>query len=136
MKIFFDTNVILDIVLQREDEYNVKKIVEISRQNEFVRIYASYLTIANMAFILRKTGISIVRDCIRSVSRWCNILSCGDMQIRDALSNSSPDFEDSLQIMCAEENMCDVIITRNPAHFRKYTEIPVLSPEEFASHFQ
>ena len=98
LKIFFDTNVILDVVLQREDELQVKKIVEISRQNDFVRIYASYLTMANMAFILRKSGIPVIRECIRDVSRWCDILDCSGMQIREAASNESPDFEDSLQI--------------------------------------
>ena len=45
--------------------------------------------------------------------------------------HSSPDFEDSLQIMCAEEKLCDVIVTDNAGHFRDFTDIPVLTPADF-----
>ena len=84
-----------------------------------------YLTVANAAFIFKKGR---QKD---------EVLNCmNDMQIHDALKCKSPDFEDSLQIMCAEEKGCDVILTNNVTHFRDYTDIPVLTPAEFLSHAQ
>lgn len=135
MKIFFDTNVILDVVQHREDEIFVKKVIESAQSAKSIRIYASYLSIANLAFVLRRSNMALIKNCIRSVMKWCNVSPCNDMQICGAISNDSPDYEDSLQIMCAEANQCDVILTRNPDHFKLFTDIPVLTPREFLSHF-
>lgn len=134
MKIFLDTNILLDLVLRREDEASAKAIVETAFRGETIRLYASYLSVANLAYVIRRQPPEKVRDCVRDIVRWCNILPCNDMQIIQAGSLSCEDFEDALQIMCAEEKHCDAIITRNPAHFRCHTEIPVLSPDEFLSH--
>lgn len=133
-KIFLDTNVILDLIQEREGADNARKIVEYSQRNDYIHIYVSYLSIANSAYILRKRTIQEIKSEISSLFKIVNILPSGDMQIMSAMKSGSPDFEDALQIACAEEKDCDLIITRNPDHFRDYTEISVLSPEEFVRH--
>lgn len=133
-KIFLDTNIIIDFVQKREGEVYVRQILDYANSGEWRRLYVSYLSMANMAFILRKSGLSFVKETERDTMKWCNVLPSGDMQIMSAMKSGSPDFEDALQIACAEEKDCDLIITRNPDHFRDYTEIPVLSPEEFVRH--
>lgn len=133
-KIFLDTNVVVDIVQKREGEQNVRKILAYAASDQWVRLYVSYLSMANLAFIVRKAGITRVKDTIKDIMDWCDVVSSSDAQIMHALKCDSPDFEDSLQIACAESKNCDVIITRNPKHFSDYTEIPVISPEEFVNH--
>ena len=137
MKIFLDTNVLIDYICKREGYPLAVKILDEHKNSDFSRIYVSYLTVANAAFIFKKgRQKDEVLNCMNDVMRMCNILPMNDMQIYDALKCKSPDFEDSLQIMCAEEKGCDVILTNNVTHFRDYTDIPVLTPAEFLSHAQ
>ena len=132
MKIFLDTNILLDLVLDRAGTDDARKIAGIGEENDWVRMYASYLSMANMAYILRKKPVEEVKDCLSRLCKFINILPMNDMQLMSAIRNcDSPDFEDALQIMCAEEKDCDLIITSNPSHFRDYTDIPVLSPADF-----
>lgn len=49
----------------------------------------------------------------------------------NALKSDCPDFEDALQIYCADDGNCDVIVTRDKKHFDAYTDIPVYTPKEF-----
>ena len=132
MKIYLDTNILLDLVLDRAGADAARMIVAISRENAWLRLYASYLSMANIAYILRKNGMDAVKSCLSGLYKFCEVLPMNDVQLMTAVRNCDcPDFEDALQIMCAEEKGCDVIITANTAHFRNYTDIPVLSPAEF-----
>jgi len=134
MKIFLDTNVLLDLVLDRDGADAAQRIVTIGRKDEWTRLYASYLSMANIAYILRKRPMEDVKDCLSQLYKLLAVLPMNDTQLMSAIRNcSSPDFEDSLQIMCAEDKACDVIVTNNPAHFRSFTDIPVLTPDEFLS---
>ena len=132
MKIFLDTNVLLDMVQDRAGADNARQIVGICRENNWTRLYVSYLSMANIAYVLRKKPTEEVKDCLARLYKLVGILPMNDMQLMTAIRNcDSPDFEDALQIMCAEEKDCDVIISSNISHFRPFTDIPVLSPAEF-----
>ena len=63
------------------------------------------------------------------LDKW-KILSVGDMDVWRAVRSSCPDFEDALQISCAE-GYCDVIVTADKKHFESCTALPVFTPEEF-----
>lgn len=132
MKIFLDTNILLDLVQDRAGAPDARKIVDIGKDNSWVRLYASYLSMANIAYVLRKKPTEEVKDCLTRLYKLVDILPMNDMQLMTAIrSCDSPYFEDALQIMCAEEKGCELIITSNVSHFRPYTDIPVLSPAEF-----
>lgn len=134
MKIFLDTNVIIDRIIEREGSYLANALFSYYNSGSD-RLYASFLSVANTAYILRKTHTPLkLHDLIKDFLSECCILPMNDMQIYNALTCKSPDFEDSLQIMCAEQKECDVILTNNVTHFRGFTDIPVLTPAEFLSH--
>ena len=135
MKIFLDTNVIIDRISEREGSYLANALFSYYNSGSD-RLYASFLSIANTAYILRKTHTRLkLHDLIKDFLSECCILPMNDMQIYEAVrSGTSPDFEDNLQIICAEYGGCDLIISHNVAHFRSHTDIPVLSPQEFVSH--
>jgi len=133
-KLFIDTNLIVDIVEERKDAPLARQILQYSKREDFVHIYASYLSFANTAYIIRKRPSIEIKEEILALMKHINVISSGDMQLLRASQCQSPDFEDALQIACAESKNCDVIITRNPEHFRSYTEIPVVTPEDFVSH--
>lgn len=133
-KIFLDTNVLLDLIERRSGLEMAEKIIEYVANNSAERLYVSALTMANAAFVIRRRTVQEVKLCLSECMGFCNVLPMNDMQFYEAVrSGTSPDFEDNLQIMCAEYGGCDLIITNNTGHFRGHTDIPVLSPEEFVS---
>lgn len=131
MKAFFDTNVLLDLIEQREGECNVRQITQYL-QGPYDRICISYLSLANAAYILRKVFPSNqMRTILAEINAKMKVVPGLDQHIYDLQKVSGDDLEDCLQILCAE---CDVIITRNVRDFKGNTMIPVLTPEEFLQH--
>ena len=134
MKISLDTNVILDTIQDRAGKEHAERIMQMSDDDKFIRCYTSFLTMANTAYVLRKgrTKDQVI-SLLRESSSMCHVLSMYDTHFFSALKIDTPDFEDALQIACAESKECDVIITHDTKHFRGYTCIPVYTPEEFLS---
>ena len=131
-KIFLDTNVLLDLIERRSGLEMAEKIVEYVSKSSAERLYVSALTMANAAYVIRRRTAQEVKICLSECMGFCNVLPMNDMQLYEVVRNgTAPDFEDNLQIMCAEYGGCDLIITDNVSHFRGHTDIPVLSPEEF-----
>lgn len=73
---------------------------------------------------------------IKYLFETCKILQMNDFQVYQALKNQTPDFEDALQIACADLEVCDFIITNNKKHFEGFTYIPVFTPDEFIERVQ
>lgn len=129
-KIFIDTNIIIDLLIKREGYIASAKILALAKDND-VTLYSSVLTMANIAYILRK---SFVGDGLyQQMMKLSNILCVSDLtkkQFEQAISLKARDFEDALQYYCAIDNSCDVIITRNKKDFT-FSTITVLTPEEY-----
>ena len=129
-KIFIDTNIIIDLLIKRDGYIASAKILALAKDND-VTLYSSVLTMANIAYILRK---SFVGDGLyQQMMKLSNILCVSDLtkkQFEQAISLKAGDFEDALQYYCAMDNSCDVIITRNKKDFT-FSAITVLTPEEY-----
>lgn len=129
-KIFVDTNIIIDLLIKRDGYIASAKILALAKDND-VTLYSSVLTMANIAYILRK---SFVGDGLyQQMMKLSNILCVSDLtkkQFEQAISLKARDFEDALQYYCAMDNSCDVIITRNKKDFT-FSTITVLTPEEY-----
>ena len=129
-KIFLDSNVILDSILHREGYEAVDQILQYGA-NHWVKNCTSALSFANIAYILRKSlkGDELY-DAHKTLFKYISVLPMEDMLIYNALRFGVPDFEDSLQIACADMEGCDLIITRDKKHFQGLP-LPVYTPEEF-----
>ena len=129
-KIFIDTNIIIDLLIKRDGYITSAKILALAKDND-VTLYSSVLTMANIAYILRK---SFVGDGLyQQMMKLSKILCVSDLtkkQFEQAISLKARDFEDALQYYCAMDNSCDVIITRNKKDFT-FSTITVLTPEEY-----
>ena len=128
-RIFVDTNVIIDVLMQREGFLASAKVLALSKQ-ENISLYVSVLTMANIAYILRKSlkGESFYTE----IGKIANLLNVADLMNEHFLSTlelQAKDFEDALQYFCAMSNQCDVIVTRNKKDF-VFSSIDVLTPEE------
>lgn len=134
MKLFLDTNILVTIAEEREGAAACKVILSLPRHNDFIRVCTSFLSAANLAYIERKKGAEEVSRIVHNSSLNCNILPMNDMVIHEVGKCKSPDFEDRLQIICAEFEDCDFIITYNKRDYEGYTNIPVFTPEDFIAY--
>ena len=129
-KIFLDTNVILDVILNREGAGIARQILQFGEENQ-IRNCTSVLSFANISYVLHKyMAGKTLYEVLNALFDCITILPMGDRQVYDSLTMKGADFEDSLQTVCAKHSGCDCIITNDRKHFRGIP-LPVYTPEEF-----
>ena len=131
-KLLLDTNIVIDLLAQREPFYNdAAKIFSLADKKK-IKISVSALTFANTNYILQKSNnIQSTREILRKLKVIVNVISLNDKVIDLALNDSGfGDFEDGLQYYSALENNLDIIVTRNQKKF-KASKIPVMNAAEF-----
>lgn len=118
MKLFLDTNVVVDIYAQRDPFFSSAwKIIELAERG-LVDIVVSSLTIINLAYILRKGyDKDIVIAKMRHLVKLCKISKIDGDIIIDAINRQSYDFEDCVQYLSSVSKKADCIITRDKKGF-------------------
>ena len=129
-KVFLDTNILLDYSLERAKADFAGAILEMGRQG-IIEIYASYLSYANMGYILRDHPTAERYELIRMMRQPVEVLPCDASQLDAGLGFEVKDFEDMMQYQCAKAAGCDVIVTNNKKDFQQFCELPFLTSEEF-----
>ena len=132
--IFLDTNVLIDTLHSGESSVYSSLILSFCRVFTICISAESFVDIAYLAG--RKRGAPFIPKRIKTLFDYCSILPVNKNTITSATESNCPDFEDAMQISCAEEANCDVIVTGNKRHFEKYTTIPVFTPKEFIEKLQ
>ena len=135
MKVFLDTNILMDFVDNRENREYAETIIELGKSGA-IQLYASYLSYANMGYILRKRTQEERYQMIRSARKIATILPCDENQLDAALAQPVKDYEDMLQYQCALAVGCDVIITNNKRDFHEFCRMPFLTSEDFLLQFE
>jgi len=130
--LFIDTDVIIDFLIDRRPHSREAAIIFTLIDNKKMRGYASSLTFSNLYYILRKLeSHNKVIAKLDSLSKMVNILRVDEQIIKNAISSSFPDFEDTIQYFSAlDSKKIDVIITRNTKDY-KNSGIPVMTPGDF-----
>lgn len=135
MKIFLDTNILLDFVTERDGVEEACEILQLGEDKK-VNLTTSYLTMANTAYVARKgRSQEELYAVLAGLSEMLQILAMDEAQLRQAIAQPVSDFEDMLQYVCALTHKCDAIITRNGKDFA-FSLIPVYSPKEFLAYIQ
>ena len=133
-KIFLDTNVILDLFIPgREGKAAARSLLDLKETlGNDIRLFISFLSVADIAYVLRKHYDRIrMKEILRELLHFCDVLSMSDLSIFDALDSPCPDFEDALQLSCAEIKECDFLLTSYLRHFQENTWMTVLTPAQF-----
>lgn len=128
MKIFLDTNVIIDLMAKREGFYKEAVTLFDSKQS----IYVSTITILDTLYILENQyKIKDARKILNILISKLSIIPTFETNIKLAFNSAFTDIEDAVQHFTAlEYGSIDYIITRDKKGFSK-SEIPVLTPIQF-----
>ena len=131
MKCFFDTNVLLDVLADREPFAKASEAALTRATTGGNAAVASVLSFWNLAYLLRKLfPTDKLRETLCSLAKTAKPADVTSKTLEMAFASTVPDFEDAIQIACAVEAGADVIITRNVAHFDG-SPLPVLTPLSF-----
>lgn len=136
MRVFVDTNVVVDFLGKREPFFQDAAIIfEMGRLGR-IDVVVSSLTIVNCAYLLKKQFSNMVT--LDKIEDFCQMLKISPVDrnvIFNALSLRPNDYEDAVQYFSAKSFTPDVIITRDKTGFKEYGVL-VMSPVEFVSECQ
>ena len=132
MKIMIDTNIILDVLLEREPFYEYSKAILELCEKRKIHGFISASSATDIFYLVRKALISTeaAYDALGEILNIVKILTVTNDDVNKAFLQKAKDFEDCLLATCAKSNNCDAIITRNKKDFMTFG-ITLFSPEEF-----
>ena len=131
MKVFLDTNVLVDYLNKREPFFeDAASIIGICLSGQ-VKGVLSALSVVNAAYIMRK---AYTKDSLMAKMEWLatafEISPINRQTIHDALTSRAADFEDAVQCFSAVQSRSDLILTRDKSGFNSLV-LPVMTPAEF-----
>jgi predicted nucleic acid-binding protein len=133
MRILLDTNVVLDVAIEREPfEVVAVRILEASDFDR-IHLFITASAATDVYYILRKSkgrefALGFLADLLNSV----DVCQIDETVLLVALASDFLDFEDAVQNAAAIGSQIEIIVTRNKADYRT-SSLTVLSPEEFAA---
>lgn len=131
MQVLIDTNVVLDVLLNRDDF--VRDAVAILKLPESsVQKYVSASAITDIYYIARQEikDKAEVKNLLKTLLQIIHVADVSEDNILTALDSDWSDFEDSVQNAVAESHNYDAAITRNKGDYKK-SNLKVFSPKEF-----
>ena len=130
MRVFLDTNVILDLIQRRVGYDDAALIMQKSENGEY-SLYTSSLSMVNIAYILRKyyRGESLYH-LLEELGDIIGVITVSSEAYHKALQSRALDFEDAIQLFSAIESDMDCIVTRNAQDFL-FDKLPIYTPFDF-----
>lgn len=129
-RVFLDTNILLDFALERKHAEEAEKILALGLAGA-IEVCASYLSYANMGFILRHHPKEEIYSLISMMREDVLVLPADSKQLDAGLGLHADDIEDALQFQCAKAAGCDVIVTNNGKDFAEFCDLPYMTATEF-----
>lgn len=146
MKVFLDTNVVMEFLTQRE-LYSVVRKIMIAAQTKQITACLSTISLSTIVYLLglKLKANSIhepekrakIRSLLIDLEKYIKIVDLShEMSIQALEDNDFKDIEDSFQYYCAVENDCEYVITINTKDFpQKENGLKVCNPTEFVDEF-
>jgi len=120
MNLFLDTNILLDVLGQRDPHYApaARLLAEIEKKG--AKATVSAISFNNIHYIMRKvSGAAKAREAVVSMSAAFAIVPLDAAVIQEAINMTMSDFEDAIQYVSAVHAGAEYFVTRDEAHFPK-----------------
>lgn len=134
MKVLFDTNVVLDVLLKRqpwcEDVYALWPAL----RSGHLRGFVGASSVTDIFDIVSKgAGPQVAREAVRICLDSFGVAALDKVLLEVACLRSGRDFEDDLQIASAAKLALDAIVTRDAQGFVD-SPIPIYTPAQCRAH--
>lgn len=131
MKLMIDTNVLLDVLLERSEFYEKSKAVLDLCESKKILGFVSASSITDIFYLVRR-ALRDTDETYKVIGALLNIVGVLNVTTEDinrAFLRHAKDFEDCLLAESAKSNKCVGIVTRDKKDFQDF-EIELYSPEE------
>ena len=130
MKVLFDTNVVLDVLLAREPHAIPAARLFALADEGVLDGYVCATTVTTIDYLARKAaGQRAAEGLVRSLLTFFRVAAVDEAVIRGAIDAGMPDFEDAVAVEAARAVGAEGIVSRDAKGFRGLS-LPVWLPEE------
>lgn len=142
MKIFLDTNVLLDWLLDRQDTFaNEATALLEAAENNLIEAYISAGTVYTVAYILEKSGKKgeTLRVAMTRVLNLLKVRETNTQPYLEACQRNMKDLEDAFQYEIALHGQkLDFFVTANLKDFatQDQKELPVVTPAQMLGYIR
>ena len=130
MNLVFDTNVIVDVLMERQPFFELsKKAMAVAAQNDVIGAMTAN-TMTDIFYLLRKhqPNLKLLKSTLLDFMNFLEVLdTTRDLCLR-ALNSPMADFEDALLAESAKLWSADYIISRDINGFSE-SPVPAITPE-------
>ena len=135
MKLFIDTNVVLDLLQYHEPWVHDTLVLFQLAKEKRVELIVTDLTFVNVVYIAGKNvDKKKLNETLVGLKKYLSIVPIGDACIEQALSGDYADFEDAVQCFAAKREKVDYILSRDEKGFYM-SETPVMNVTEFLNRY-
>jgi predicted nucleic acid-binding protein len=130
VRVLFDTNVVLDVLLAREPQ--VRYAAQLMSLVDAGRLAGvmSATTVTTIHYIATKAlGREAAGTCLRELLTIFDVAAADRRVLLDALALEPADYEDAVLPEVARASSAAAMVTRNSKDFRRAT-VPVFTPPE------
>ena len=133
MKLFLDTNVILDVLADRSpfagEAAQVLSAIERGDAEGFIAAH----TVTTLFYLLQRSlGLRKAKRALADLLKLLEVVPVDHDRLLQALAMNWKDFEDAVQAACAAKAEVDYLVTRNPSDFSG-SDLDVVTPAELVA---
>ena len=133
MNVLFDTNVVLDVLMNRAPHAEQAAQLMVSAEQKEVTGFLGATTVTTIHYLTGKSlGSVAARKHLRTLLSIFDVAPVTWDVLSDALNLNFPDFEDAVLHEAARHAGASAIVTRDPKGFAK-SKLSVYSPAELIS---
>ena len=135
MRVFLDTNIVLDVLLNRPGLVTDSEAVILRCEVAGDAMFMAWHGVATAYYLIRRgrTEAEAMAELDRLLA-WVRVAEATDANLRRARTLGFGDFEDALQVVSAEACAADVLVTRNVVDFAR-GRVPVMTPAQFVVQY-
>jgi len=135
MTLLLDTNVILDILLNRKPWHEDASLLYVLAQRNMITGYVSASSITDVFYVTQKEqGKATAKEALKRLLKVFHPAAVKSRDIYEALDLEWEDFEDSVQFVVGTNLSVDFIVTRNTKDFPS-GHIDAVTPKQFLRFF-
>jgi|SRR3989344_4974985 len=129
MKVFVDSDVILDVLVERKDFTYSAKILEYLEKGT-IKGFTSPVVLANIFYIISKEkDKNKAWEALRKLRLLFKITKLNENIVDKALASGFKDFEDAIQYYSALDSKVNYLVTRNKSDYIG-EEVVIVTPAE------
>ncbi len=130
MKIIFDTNIILDVLLNREPFVELSAHLMNSVENNNIEGYLCATTIATLDYLISKEkNRTKTKTEVRKLLSLFKISEVNLKVLEMSINSEFKDFENAVQYYSGECCLVNGLVTRNIKDYKQAT-LPIYTPDE------